>query len=219
MSHELRTPINAAMGYVDLLDAGIGGHLTEQQREYLTRIRSSQEHLLGIITDLLNYGRIEAGQVLYELAPVPLRELIDRVFPMVEPQAAAKGILLDIGPCQKGLVVGADRARAEQIILNLLSNAVKFTSAGGRITVGCGVVGAWGVITVQDTGPGIPLDKQEAIFAPFVQLGRSLTSGHEGTGLGLAISRDMARGMGGDVSVVSEPGVGSTFTLTLAVMG
>jgi signal transduction histidine kinase len=215
MSHELRTPINATLGYAELLETGIGGPVTEQQREYLGRIRSSQEHLLAIVTDLLNYGRIEAGQVRYELGPVPVHAVVETVLPMVEPQAVAKGLTVAHGPCQEGLVGRADRVKAEQIVLNLLSNAVKFTPVGGRITVGCGAADGRVVIGVTDTGPGIAPEQQAAIFEPFVQLGRTLASAHEGTGLGLAISRDLARAMGGDVTVESTPGEGATFTLAL----
>jgi PAS domain S-box-containing protein len=216
MSHELRTPINATMGYADLLLMEIGGQLSEQQREYVGRVRGSQEHLLAIINDLLNYGRIEAGQLSYEIAPAPLRELIEKVFPMVEPQAATKGLALVMEECPD-ILVKVDRIKAEQIILNLLSNAVKFTPSGGRVVLSCALVGNTGRIVVADTGPGIPPEKHEAIFAPFVQLGRSLTSGHEGTGLGLAISRDLARAMAGDIIVESALGTGARFILTLPI--
>lgn len=216
MSHELRTPINATMGYADLLMMEIGGQLSEQQREYVGRVRGSQEHLLAIINDLLNYGRIEAGQLGYDIAPAPLAELIDKVFPMVEPQAVTKGLVLVRQPCPD-VHVKVDRIKAEQIILNLLSNAVKFTPSGGHVSIGCKVEGMVGHIIVEDDGPGIPPDKHEAIFAPFVQLGRSLTSGHEGTGLGLAISRDLARAMAGDITLRSVPGMGARFTLTLPI--
>ncbi len=215
MSHELRTPINATMGYADLLGAGIGGSISEQQREYLSRIRTSQEHLLRIINDLLNYSRIEAGQVKYDLTSVPVHEVVDAVLPMVQPQAVTKGIALEHGPCPRGAVACADRAKAAQIVLNLLSNAVKFTATGGRVSISCDLQRPHAAISVRDTGPGIPVDRQTAIFEPFVQLGRSLTSGHEGTGLGLSISRDLARAMGGDVTVKSALGEGATFTLLL----
>jgi PAS domain S-box-containing protein len=215
MSHELRTPINATLGYTELMEMGVAGALTAQQREYLERIRRTQQHLLGIITDLLNYSRIEAGQVEYDITPVPACEIIDAVLPMVEPQALAWGLELLRGPCEDGLVARADRAKAQQIVLNLLGNAVKFTPAGGSVTVGCGSQAARIVITVADTGEGIEPDQHSAIFEPFVQLGRSLTSGHEGTGLGLAISRDLARAMGGDLTVRSTPGEGAEFTLAL----
>ena len=215
MSHELRTPINAAMGYAELIEMGLGGPVTDQQREYLGRIRTSHAHLLGIVTDLLNYSRLEAGQVTYDLAPVAVHVVVAAVLPMVEPQAAAKGLAVEHGPCPEGVAARADRAKTEQIVLNLLSNAVKFTPAGGRVTVACGGTDARVVIVVTDTGPGVPADKQAAIFEPFVQLGRTLRSGHEGTGLGLAISRDLARAMGGDLVVKSTPGGGATFTLAL----
>ena len=215
MSHELRTPLNAIGGYAELLELKIGGAITEQQQQYLARIRSSQQHLLGIITDLLNYSRIEAGQVTYDTVEVPVRASIETVMALLEPQASGKGLRLEVGPCAPALMALADRTKAEQIVLNLLSNAVKFTRSGGRVEVGCRAEKDRALIVVRDTGPGIPEDKQSAIFEPFVQLGRSLTSPHEGTGLGLAISRDLARAMGGDITVESVLGEGSTFTLAL----
>ena len=215
MSHELRTPLNAIGGYAELLEVGIGGPITDQQREYLSRIRSSQQHLLGIITDLLNYSRIEAGQVTYDLAEIPMEAVVSHVLPLLELQAASKGLSLERGACATEAVGYGDLTKTEQIVLNLLSNAVKFTPAGGRVTIGCGITPDHVLVSVRDTGPGIPADKQDAIFEPFMQLGRNLTSLHEGTGLGLAISRDLARAMGGDVTVESEVDVGSTFTLKL----
>jgi PAS domain S-box-containing protein len=215
MSHELRTPINATLGYTELMEMEVAGPVTPRQRDYLGRVRRTQQHLLGIITDLLNYSRIEAGQMEYDLAPVPVARIIETVLLMVEPQALAKDLALARGPCPPELMALADRAKAEQIVLNLLGNAVKFTPAGGTVTIGCQVEGARVAITVADTGEGIPADQQASIFEPFVQLGRSLTSGHEGTGLGLAISRDLARAMGGDLSVRSAPGEGAVFRLAL----
>jgi PAS domain S-box-containing protein len=215
LSHELRTPINATLGYAELIGLGIAGTTSEQQQEFLGRIRASQEHLLRIVNDLLNYSRIEAGQLQYDVATVPVHEMVETVLPMVEVQAAKKELALDHGPCTGGLAACADRAKAEQVVLNLLSNAVKFTPSGGRVKISCEQAEHWVAVVVADTGPGIPLDKQNAVFEPFVQLGRSLTSGHEGTGLGLAISRDLARAMGGDVTLDSTPGEGATFTLFL----
>jgi PAS domain S-box-containing protein len=219
MSHELRTPINATLGYTELLELGIAGEVSEQQHDYLRRIRGSQEHLLRIISSLLNYSRIEAGQVEYDLAPVPAREIVRTVLPMVEPQAAAKGLALEGEACPPELVAHTDRGKAEQIVLNLLGNAVKFTPAGGRVEIACTAAEGRIEIAVSDTGPGIPEDEQASIFEPFVQLGRSLTSGHEGTGLGLAISRDLARAMGGDVRVRSGRATGATFVLALPAAG
>jgi PAS domain S-box-containing protein len=219
LSHELRTPLNAIGGYAELLSLGLGGALTGDQQQFLERIRRSQQHLLGIINDLLNFGRIDAGQVTYEVTEVELASLAAGVVPLVAPQARAKGIGVELTPAAAPAVARADRAKVEQILLNLLSNAVKFTDAGGRVRVGVeagrGEERGRVRLTVSDTGTGIPSEKLEAIFEPFVQLGRSLTTSHEGTGLGLAISRDLARAMGGDLVAASTPGEGSTFTLTL----
>ena len=215
MSHELRTPLNAIGGYADLLDMGVAGAITEEQRVYVARIRNSQQHLLAIINDLLNYSRSEAGQVVYELDRVSLHDVVERALPMMEPQAKDKGITIAHGPCRPVVDAWADQQKVEQIVINLLSNAVKFTPGGGRVTVACALTENRGTITVSDTGPGIPPDKFEAIFEPFVQLGRSLTSQQQGTGLGLAISRDLARAMGGDLLVAGAAGGGAKFTLAL----
>jgi PAS domain S-box-containing protein len=214
MSHELRTPLNAIAGYTDLLLLGVGGGMSEQHRDYLQRIRSSQQHLLSIINDILNYSRIEAGQLKYDIEQVSLCAVIDRVVPMVEPQAQLRNLQLERwhGP---DVITLADRAKVEQILLNLLSNAVKFTPAGGRIDIECGSRGDQVFMSVRDTGVGIPAENLGSIFEPFVQVGRSLTSPHEGTGLGLAISSDLAKGMGGTLEVSSTIGEGSTFTLAL----
>ena len=214
MSHELRTPLNAIGGYADLLLAGIGGALSEQQREYLQRIRGGQQHLLGIINDILNFTRIEAGQVTYELRPVSLGAVIDRVLPLVEPQSTLKVLTLVRSTDVDARAI-CDQGKVEQILLNLLSNAVKFTDAGGRIEVSCRPAGERVELAVRDSGVGIEPSKQRAIFEPFVQVGRSLTNPHEGTGLGLAISRDLARAMDGELTVESQPGFGSTFVLAL----
>jgi PAS domain S-box-containing protein len=215
MSHELRTPLNAIGGYTDLLSLGLGGPVTAEQREYLDRIRSSQQHLLKIISDLLNFSRMQAGHLSYEIVPLSLSSVIEGVIPMIEPSAAAKGVELHAGPPPTDCVALGDRARVDQILLNLLSNAIKHTAAGGSITVACSVSADRALMAVADTGSGIPKEKLESIFEPFVQLGRSLSSSHEGMGLGLSISRDLARAMNGDLTVSSKVGKGSTFTLSL----
>jgi PAS domain S-box-containing protein len=215
MSHELRTPLNAIGGYSDLLEMGVAGPVTQQQREYLERIRSSKQHLLGLINDVLNYSRIEAGQTRYQMADVSLKEVVRSTALMVTPQAAARKITLAITESGNDLKACADRFKVDQIMLNLLSNAVKFTPEGGRIQVAYQLRGVKPSIAVTDTGPGIEPDKWSAIFEPFVQLERSFKNPQEGTGLGLAISRDLARGMGGDLFVESPPGQGATFTLVL----
>jgi PAS domain S-box-containing protein len=214
MSHELRTPLNAIGGYADLLAMGIGGQLAEQQADYVQRIRRSQQHLLGIINDLLNFTRLEAGKVSYDLKPVQLSDVVDNVLLMIEPQAASRALKVTVAS-DAGLEATADRSKVEQIVLNLLSNAVKFTPPGGSVAVETFRRDAHAGVRVRDTGIGISADKLESIFEPFVQLGRSLISPHEGTELGLAISRDLARAMGGDLTADSAVSHGSTFELTL----
>ena len=216
MSHELRTPLNAIGGYAELIDLGVRGPVTPDQHEDLSRIRRSQQHLLGIINDLLNFSRIDAGQIDYEYADVPLDEIFEAVSQMIAPQAATKGIRFESLPCGPGVVVRVDRLKTEQILINLLSNAVKFTDSGGSVTLRCGDVAERDVgVEVSDSGTGIAPDQLDRIFEPFVQVGRSLTSTREGAGLGLAISRELARAMGGEVTVTSTVGVGSTFMLKL----
>lgn len=215
MSHELRTPLNAIAGYAQLLQLGVSGPVTEQQVQHLERIQRSQQHLLGIINDILNFSRIEAGRVVYENQPLNLGQIAEAVSPMIEPQVQAKGIKLMVGDCAPELMARGDRPKVEQILINLLSNAVKFTPMNGRIEVTWGSDNGRAWVTVQDSGIGIPADQMEAIFTPFVQVGRRLSSPQEGTGLGLPISRELARGMGGDLVVTSKIGHGTTVTLTL----
>ena len=214
MSHELRTPLNAIAGYADLLLSGIGGAVSPQQREYLDRILRSEQHLLSIINDILNFTRIEAGQLDYDIRPVSLRHVVEVVLPMIEPQALARGLTLT-WPDTGDAMVLADASKVEQILLNLLSNAVKFTEAGGRVHVEIGDGPAGAELRVRDTGVGIPAEELGAIFQPFIQVGRSLTTKHEGAGLGLAISSDLAHAMGGNLTIESTLHVGSMFTLTL----
>jgi PAS domain S-box-containing protein len=215
MSHELRTPLNAIGGYAELIEMGVAGPVSEQQHEYLTRIRTGQRHLLGIINDLLNFSRIESGQVTYELETVDLHQLVDTVMELVGAQAELKRIELVHGPCTDKVNARVDRLKAEQIVLNLLSNAVKFTPEDGKVITTCGLSPTESWIRVEDTGPGIPADKREDIFEPFVQLGRSLSQIREGTGLGLAISRDLARAMSGNIIVQEASSGGAIFTVTL----
>jgi PAS domain S-box-containing protein len=214
MSHELRTPLNAIGGYADLLLTGIGGEVSPRQRQYLERIRGSQQHLLAIINDILNFSRIEAGQLEYEIRTVSLEAVVNTVVPMIEPQAAAKSLKIT-RTSFAGADVTGDQAKIEQILLNLLSNAVKFTESGGVIEIECERRGDCFELSVRDTGIGIPASEIDAIFQPFVQVGRSLTSTQEGAGLGLAISSDLAKAMGGDLRVDSDVDKGSTFTLSL----
>ena len=215
MSHELRTPLNAIGGYADLIEMGIRGPVTVQQREDLRRIQMSQRHLLGLINEVLNYAKLETGTVHYDIASVPIREVLTAAESLVAPQARAKGLALAVIDCPASLSALADSEKLRQVVVNLLSNAVKFTDRGGRVEVMCSANDEHATIVVADTGIGIPPDKLDAIFDPFVQVRADLTRPHEGTGLGLAISRDLARGMGGDLAAESTLGVGSRFILTI----
>jgi PAS domain S-box-containing protein len=217
MSHELRTPLNAIAGYVQLVEMGIHGPVTEAQLEALARVDRSQRHLLRLINDVLNLARIEAGRVEYAVEEVPLDGLMDAVLPMVEPQMAEKGLVLE-ARVPPGLAARADGDKVQQVLINLLSNALKFTPAGGRVFVRAEADPERGDavrVQVRDSGIGIPPEKLAAVFEPFVQVDTGRTRRSEGSGLGLAISRDLARGMGGDLRVESTLGRGSTFTLTL----
>ena len=215
MSHELRTPLNAIAGYVQLLMLGVRGPLTGEQAADLARIQRSQQHLLSLINDILNFSRLEAGAVTYEIGPVSLGTVIDAAAGMIGPQAAAKQITFTLEPCSLSVRALADESKLEQILLNLLSNAVKFTQRGGHVSIRCEATDDHVLARVQDDGPGIPADRLADIFEPFVQLDRTLGNPREGVGLGLAISRDLARGMQGDLTVESTLGKGSTFTVSL----
>ncbi|HEY7236753.1 MAG TPA: ATP-binding protein [Gemmatimonadaceae bacterium] len=220
MSHELRTPLNAIGGYTQLLEMGIHGPVTDAQRAALDRVQRSEQYLLALINDILNFAKIEAGRLEYRLENVVLADEVAEVMTMIEPQLRAKGLSHEIR-VSSSASVRADREKLRQILLNLLSNAVKFTDAGGRVLVDIGKRASGDTprgfvcLRVSDTGIGVARDKQETIFEPFVQVQRSLVRTVEGTGLGLSISRDLARGMGGDLRVRSTEGVGSAFTLML----
>ena len=215
MSHELRTPLNAIGGYVDLLALGVRGPISDPQREDLERIRRSQKHLLGVINDILNFSRLESGRVPLHLRAVPLVETLAAAEQLMAPLLRAKRLRYAYEPCEPGIAVRADPDKLQQVLLNLLANAVKFTHEGGRITLRCETDVDRVRVMLSDDGPGIPADKQEAVFEPFVQLERSLSRPVEGTGLGLAISRELARAMGGEITLESVVGRGSTFTVHL----
>jgi signal transduction histidine kinase len=227
MSHELRTPLNAILGYASLLLDGLAGPLAPAQRDFVERTRVSGRHLLGLVEEVLDIAKVEAGQMRVELGPVSASRVINASVGIVRPQAANAGVEVDATPCSNafGEVTGDER-RVRQIMLNLLANAVKFTRPGGRVTVRCdrfegkapfgsGQLGSWMCIGVTDTGIGIEEDNLETIFEPFVQLDASHTRARGGSGLGLAISRRLARLMGGDITVSSRIGHGTTFALWL----
>jgi signal transduction histidine kinase len=216
MSHELRTPLNAIVGHAQLIELGVYGPVTQEQLSALDRIQRSQRHLLGLINGVLNYAKIDAGAVLYYLSDVYVDESLATCEALTGPQARAKQLDFRYVRGDARLTARADAEKLQQILLNLFSNAIKFTEAGGRVTARCMQLDdARIAIEVTDTGRGIPADQLERVFEPFVQIDTKLTRASEGTGLGLAISRELARAMGGELTVKSEPGAGSTFTLTL----
>jgi PAS domain S-box-containing protein len=233
MSHEIRTPVNAVMGYLDLLDLETDGPLNAAQRRHLERARASSRHLLELITEVLDFSRIEAERVSVDKAAFRVGATVTSALELISPLANARGLELAdaVSGYAAGLAVWGDEGRVRQILVNLLSNAIKFTGRrggeAGRITVSAGTAtqpspgarlegsGPWVYLRVEDTGSGIPPDRLQAIFEPFVQADMTLTRTHGGTGLGLAISRRLARLMGGDVTARSEVGVGSTFFLWL----
>ncbi len=215
MSHELRTPLNAIGGYAELLTAGIRGPINDAQRTDLERIKRSQHHLLALINDILNFAKIEAGHVRMNPADISMNEALGKIEELVAPQLLQKQLRYEYRACETQDTVHVDADRLQQIMLNLLSNAVKFTPAGGEILVDCDIADDEVSIRVRDTGSGIPADKLEQIFEPFVQLDRTRSTGEAGTGLGLAISRDLARAMQGDLIAESTPEKGSVFTLKI----
>lgn len=218
MSHELRTPLNAISGYVELMDIGIQGAVSGQQRESLRRIRRAQQHLMTLIDDILNYSRIEAAQVQYHITPVDLAEVVSAAEALMEPQVATRQLTVHEPPLVDQIIASADRDKVMQILLCLFSNAVKFTDPGGRIDLFTRSQGGAAYVTVSDTGVGIAPDKLETIFEPFVQGEVGLTRVHPGLGLGLAIARTLARGMSGELTVQSTEGQGAAFTLMLPLV-
>jgi PAS domain S-box-containing protein len=216
MSHELRTPINAALGYSELLAMGVRGPVTQAQLGDLDRIGRSQRLLLALVNDILNFARLEAGQIEFHLTNVALDDVLESIEAMIAPQVASKGLLYVQTGSGEDVTLRADDEKLQQVLLNLLTNAVKFTDAGGRIELVCAVDDNWVELTVRDTGRGIAADQLERVFEPFVQVDRHLTHiSQQGVGLGLAISRDLMRGMGGDLRVSSKVGRGSTFVARL----
>jgi signal transduction histidine kinase/FixJ family two-component response regulator len=215
MSHELRTPLNAIGGYAQLLSSGIRGPVTDLQIADLDRIARNQHHLLSLINDILNFAKLEAGRVRFVLKDVSMNETLGQLEALVAPQLEQKQLRYEYHCCDPSYTAYADPERLQQILLNLLSNAIKFTAPGGKIMVTCDAKRDVMLVRVRDTGIGMPADKLEHIFEPFVQLDRGQVGSSMGTGLGLAISRDLAREMGGDLTAQSAIDEGSTFTLTV----
>jgi signal transduction histidine kinase/CHASE3 domain sensor protein len=212
MSHELRTPLNAIIGYQSLLKEGIHGSLNDAQLAQLSRMRASADHLLGLIDEVLTFSRVEAGKEVVRLEEVELRPLVEETVGMMGPLAEYRGLTLRAELADG--VLRTDGVKLRQILLNLLSNAVKFTERG-EITVRVRRDENGAEFYITDTGIGIASENLQRIFEPFWQVEQSSTRRAGGTGLGLTVSRSLARLLGGDVSVESKPGEGSTFTVTL----
>ncbi|HEU4556653.1 MAG TPA: ATP-binding protein [Longimicrobium sp.] len=226
MSHEIRTPINAIIGYTALLDLEIAGPLTPAQSQYLDRVRVCSSHLLTLINDVLDLAKVESGRMEVRRGNAQAAAAVTMAVGLVDPQAIAGGVTIDYREGCTDCYVG-DEDRVRQIVVNLLANAVKFTDRGGRVTVTCGTTrdpdhdaqlvgeGPWVFIRIADTGIGITPVLRDAVFEPFLQADQGHTRKQGGTGLGLTISRELARLMGGDLTLRSVLGEGSCFTLWL----
>jgi signal transduction histidine kinase len=211
VSHELRTPMNAILGFTDALLAGVDGPLNDEQRASLGWVQRGGRELLGLINEILDLSKIEAGKLTIDAEPFDPRELVESVVAQHRSLAAQKEIRLEWDDAGAPAEVILDRQRVRQILVNLIGNALKFTQAGKVAALASGAAEARLHIAVRDTGPGIAPDQHAAIFEEFGQGGGDAP----GTGLGLAIARRLARAMGGDVTVESELGQGATFHLTL----
>lgn len=214
MSHELRTPLNAIMGYADLLLIGVPEAPTEEQRRQLERINASARHLLDLIEEILTYSRTEAGHEEVHAEPLDLTDLLDEILEGAERSAATRDLALERDLPESPVHVVSDPAKIRQIVANLLSNAIKFTEAG-KVGVRMKADEDEVRIEVWDTGIGITSKQLADLFEPFWQAADPTTRTAGGTGLGLTVSRRLARLLGGDITVESEPGEGSTFTLIL----
>jgi signal transduction histidine kinase len=214
MSHELRTPLNAIIGFSQVLRQRLFGPINEKQEEYLDDILSSGNHLLSLINDVLDLSKVEAGQVELEVASFSLREALERGVVMVRETATKHGVRLSLELAPGVHLVEGDERRLRQVIFNLLSNAVKFTPEGGEVVVATASRDHEVLISITDTGPGIPLEDHERIFEEFQQTDVGVRQ-RDGTGLGLALSKRLVELHGGRIWVESEPGHGSRFVFTL----
>jgi signal transduction histidine kinase len=215
MSHELRTPLNAIGGYIDILDMGLRGPVTASQRVAFARVKTNQQHLALLITEILNFSRVEGRQLTYAEKNVKACDAVQHTIELIEPLFGQKGIVFDGISGDSNITALADPERVTQVLINLLSNSIKFTPAGGHIGGECSATADTVSIRIIDSGIGIAPEKLESIFEPFIQLRESLSDRQGGVGLGLAISRDLARAMNGDLTVESIEGKGSRFTLSL----
>jgi PAS domain S-box-containing protein len=215
LSHEFRTPLQAIFGYTELLEREIHGPINDAQRRDLYRVRQSQQHLLGLINTILEFAKLESGQPIeVSFQVVPMEETLKPMEALIGPAVETKALTYEYTCTDPAVIAYADPAKVQQIVVNLLANAVKYTPPGGSVKLECAMVPDAVEVRVVDTGPGIPEEKLDSIFEPFVQLKQRGTPSN-GTGLGLPISRRLATAMGGSLTVSSEEGAGSTFTLRL----
>lgn len=221
VSHDLRTPLNAISGYLELLELGVYGAVTAPQRGALERLRESQQYLLVLVNEVLQFDMVHARKTSLSITDVAVPAAVADATSLLEAMFAKKGLVYQGNPCASAMVARADPYRLKQILVNLLTNALKFTDAGGLITTICEETPDRIMLSVTDTGVGIPAAKHEDIFEPFVQVSAGTQNwdgrqnSEKGFGLGLAISRQLARQMNGDLTVQSVLGKGSRFTLTL----
>ncbi len=219
MSHELRTPLNAIIGYTEIQLAGMTGELNQEQADYQERVLANAEHLLGLINDVLDLSKIEAGRMELAQRPFDVRDWMNDIVLQNRVLAENKKLQfnVDIDPQLPETLVG-DSARLKQVVINLLSNAIKFTDTGSvSLTVDCQDQDTWRLV-VADTGMGIPAHSQETIFDEFRQVDGTSRRQHSGTGLGLAIVRKLVLIMGGNIRLKSDIGQGTTFTVTLPLV-
>jgi signal transduction histidine kinase len=214
MSHDLRTPLNAIGGYAQLIELGVNGPVTDEQRDSAGRIMRAQRHLLKLIDDILDFAKAERGEISLHIATISMTDVCEPLTSLVTGQAEVKEISFSCEVADPALAASGDYERIIQVLVNLVTNAIKFTDKKGTVAARAQANGEWVEFVVTDTGRGIAPEHFELIFNPFVQLDGT-TGTHGGVGLGLATSRDMARRMGGDIVVQSEIGSGSTFTLRL----
>jgi PAS domain S-box-containing protein len=215
VSHELRTPLAAIGGYAELLALGVRGPLAEQQQVDVERILQAQSHILRLVDDLVGYSKLETGRLRLDVGDVLLRDAVSALASLVRPQATVKGIEVVVHDSDAEIVARADDERLRQIVLNLLSNAIKFTPRGGHVSLSYRADDTNVHIAINDDGIGIPAEKLDVVFEPYVQLESSGVNEEMGSGLGLAISRDLARAMGGDLIATSSPEEGTVFTVRL----
>ena len=217
MSHELRTPLNAILGYTELIADGIYGQQSEKMLGVLKRLESNGKHLLGLINDVLDLSKIEAGQLVLELSDYSLEDIAQTVRSTLEPLAADKKLAFKVEVAPKMPPGRGDGRRLAQVLINLVGNAIKFTDAG-EVTITAGVIDGSFHVSVRDTGPGISTADQAKLFQQFQQADNAITRKKGGTGLGLAISKRIIEMHGGEIWIESQLGQGSTFAFTLPVV-